>query len=188
MRRANEGGYDVLGTASFTQMDMRDLSALAQSTESMTINKVGANYEILSGNKRTTIAQAKMAVLLASSGRTLGEFDKMSQSEKVSLFQQSSMQTMALEQNAPISEQALTAAKPKKKKNFLEQILDYVKTILNVFMLWSALNRVLELIGITKKNKSSSDAESEARSLYYTMNTLNSSYNNLERDLERMRK
>lgn len=189
LRQETEDGYKALGTSSFTNRNFEDLVELAQrDPSSLTINKVGSEYEVLYEGRRVTLKEAQMATLLASSGRTIGEFNKMDNAQRISLFQQSALSTVELGRNAPVSEEAIDTTKPKKKKNFLEQILEYIKNILNVFMLWTAITKVLELVGLKKKDKSSQEAESEARSLYYTMNTLNSAYGRFDRDLENLRK
>jgi hypothetical protein len=199
--QATEDGRNVMGSISMTQAGLDQLLQLSKvPADELKISKVGDRYELAYDDKRVMLDKTTMAAVLAGGKTTLNEFDaegrptanteeakQQAKAAQATRFTECAQQVHDEAGKAPERQEGLQTQKPK-KKNFLEQILEWLSLILNAFMMWTGLNRMFQLTGITKKgDNSSSDLESEAQGMYYTMNTLNSTYNQFQNNLDRVK-
>jgi len=183
---AGEGEFKVLGTIRVSEAGFKRLLELSQlDPASVTINKVGSNYELLAPGRRETIDRTQMAVLLAATGHTLSDLDGAAPEQKqVEMLQTAAQRTCGIANEAPMTQSALKPAKKKEKKNFFQKIIEWLKLIISALAMYTGLMRLFELLGVKKATKDSREMESESRAMLYTITSLDRFYDSFERNLE----
>ncbi|RLG19762.1 hypothetical protein DRN67_01825 [Candidatus Micrarchaeota archaeon] len=163
--------------------------------ELQSVNILGNNYEIVYTQEgqevRRRLDRNIMSVIVAADeGTTIETFNSMSAQERAAAFTRGATRISAMTENAEqlpelTNVPGAQTQQPTQKKNWFDKIMDFVKKVLSILGLYYAFTNLLSLIGM----KSSTDEEvrqfeQRSKSFYYTMNALNQSWDNLDRELD----